>query len=416
MNNLLQHGTWLMCAVAALCCESGHAGVAEGTDAVGKGGYATALRELRPAAERGDAEAQYRLGVMYEFGRGVAMDKPLAMAWYRRAVAQGNVSAQVELGVIYATGDGVIQDDVQAVEWFRKAVVQGNATAQVDLGLMYAKGTGVQKDDAQAIAWFRKAADQGLPIAQFKMGVAYENGEGVAKDDVLAYASCAIAARGGNKEYVAHRDDIAKQLSSAQLREGMALADSWTAGQPMPVRNATSKNKTVAANSAISTGAPVQEKCSATGVMEGEKFTTKNCAVSLNDQHSVAIWFNEDPITPPEAESFHLSSYAAEAKAGKQRTLVRIMFCPGGGSTTASPQAVKSIDFSTSHAKSILAGVQWVVESPKDFQVEKMSGEVKPGAMLSGRIVGARGKTTWNLEFNVRLPAKDAAAGMTCGR
>jgi hypothetical protein len=408
----------LICAAATFCCGPGIAGVKEGIEAVGKGDYVTALRELRPAAERGDAEAQYRLGVMYEFGRGVAMDKPLAMAWYRRSVAQGNASAQLELGVIYATGDGVVQDDAQAVAWFQKAATQGNATAQVNLGLMYAKAAGVRRDDAQAIAWFRKAADQGLPIAQFKMGVAYENGEGVVKDDVLAYANYAIAARGGNKEYIAHRDEIGKQLSPPQLREGMSLADAWTAGQPMPVRTVASKGQAaVAPNGAASTGVTVAEKCSATGLMEGEKFTARNCAVSLlGDQHSVAIWFNEDPISAPEAESFQTSSYVDEAKGSKRRTFVTIMFCPGGGSIAASPQAVKSIDFSTNSAKSMLAGVQWVVESPKDFTVEKMIGKVEPGAMLSGRIVGARAKTTWVLDFDVKLPAKDSAVGMRCGK
>ena len=105
--------------------------------------------------------------------------------------------------------------------------------------------------------------------------------------------------------------------------------------------------------------------------MEGEKFSASNCAVSLfGDQHSVAIWFNEDPISAPEAESFQTSSYVDGAKAGKQRTLVKIMFCPGGGAATASAAAVKSIDLSTNHAKSPLAGIQWVVESPKDFKVE----------------------------------------------
>lgn len=92
------------------------------------------------------------------------------------------------------------------------------------------------------------------------------------------------------------------------------------------------------------------------------------------------------------------------------------MFCPGGGSTTASAAAVKSIDLNTNHAKSALAGVQWVVESPKDFKVEKMTGDVKPGGTLTGKIAGSRGKTTWNLEFAVTLPAKDAAAGMSCSK
>jgi len=423
MNHLLRHGMLLTIVVATLISRPAVAGVPEGINALGKGDFATALREFRPAAERGDAEAQYRLGVMYEFGRGVAVDKAQAMTLLRKSAAQGNDSAQQELGVIYATGDGVAQDNSQAVAWFRKAANQGDPTAQYNLGLMIAQGSGVPRNDVVAIAWFRKSAAQGYPGAQFKLGVAYENGEGVAKDNVLAYANYAIAARGGNTEYVAHRDAIAKQLSSAQLREAKAMADAWTAGQPMPSSSAAANVQAgtqvagASVGSATAGNATAPDKCSATGAMEGEKFTAKNCAVSLyGDKHSVAIWFNEDPISPTEAESFQLSSYVDGAKAGKQRTLVRIMFCPGGGLATASAQAVKSIDFSTNHAKSMLNGVQWVVESPKDFKVEKMTGEVKPGSMLSGKIVGARGKSTWNLEFDVRLPLKDAAAGMGCGK
>ena len=101
---------------------------------------------------------------------------------------------------------------------------------------------------------------------------------------------------------------------------------------------------------------------------------------------------------------------------GKPRTLLQILFCPGGGKPTASAAAVKSIDLNTNHAKAPLAGVQTVVEAPKDFKVEKMTGDIRPGAPLSGRIVGKHGKSAWTLDFDVTLPAKDAAAGMSCGK
>ena len=41
------------------------AGFAEGVAAYHRGDYETALRELRPLAEQGDADAQYNLGIMY---------------------------------------------------------------------------------------------------------------------------------------------------------------------------------------------------------------------------------------------------------------------------------------------------------------------------------------------------------------
>jgi|TARA_B100001964_G_scaffold160621_1_gene176370 hypothetical protein len=43
------------------------------------GNYATAMREFRPLAEQGDADAQSMLGVMYALGKGVAQDDAQAL-------------------------------------------------------------------------------------------------------------------------------------------------------------------------------------------------------------------------------------------------------------------------------------------------------------------------------------------------
>ena len=306
----------------------------DGLDALRRGDFAAAAKILRPLAEHGDAEAQYRIGLMYEFGKGYPQDKAQGVAWFRKSAANGSASAQQELGVIYVTGDGVPQDDAQAVAWFRKAADQGNASAQYNYGLMIAKGAGVRNDDKQAIEWFRKSAAQGFAVAQFKLGVAYENGQGVAQDPLLAYANYAIAARSGNAEYVEHRDAMAAQLTPAQAQQGLALANAWKTGQPMPTSVAGVRGATAGWGTAA---APHADKCSASGAMEGEKFTASHCAISLyGDQHSVAIWFNEDPITPDEVAAFQVSSYAADNKGGKPRTMLQVMFCPGGGQETAS--------------------------------------------------------------------------------
>jgi len=402
----------LLALLAVLCCSAAVAGLKEGYAALARKDYTTAMKEYRPLAERGNAEAQYRVGRMYEFGQGVPQDKAQGIAWIRKAAAQNHADAQQELGVIYATGDGVKQDDVQAVAWFRKAATQGDATAQYNLGLLYAKGQGVAKDYAQAIAWWRQSAAQGNEDAQFKLGVVYHTGQGVSKDEVLALANATIAARGGDKENVEYRDEIAKELTPEQRRSAKALADAWKVGQPMP---GSATTVAAAAGTTAAGTAPVKTRCSATGTMGGEKFAATNCAVSLyGDQHSVAIWFNEDAITPAEAESFHTSSYADGTKGGKQRTMAIIMFCPGGGKETAAASAVKSIDLNTNNAKSAMVGIQRVVEAPKDFKVEKMTGDIKPGGTLSGKIVGNLDKTAFTFDFELSLPAKDAAAGMSC--
>ena len=111
----------LLALSVLLCPTAAVAGLKEGYAALSKKDYVTAANEYRPLAERGDPEAQYRIGRLYEFGNGYPQDKAQGIAWIRKAAAQNHADAQQELGVVYATGDGVKQDDVQAVAWFRKA-------------------------------------------------------------------------------------------------------------------------------------------------------------------------------------------------------------------------------------------------------------------------------------------------------
>ncbi len=155
----------------------------DGEDAYSQGDYTTALKELKPLAERGHVESQHRLGVMYGNGTGVDKDYEQAIKWFRRAAEQGHDRAQCNLGITYKRGMGVDKDDSEAVKWFRKAAEQGLDRAQYRLGVMYSTGEGVDKDDSEAVKWFHKAAEQGLDRAQYRLGVMYSTGEGVDKDD-----------------------------------------------------------------------------------------------------------------------------------------------------------------------------------------------------------------------------------------
>ncbi len=68
----------------------GWAGFDEGDAAYHRGDYATALREFRSLAERGDTYAQFILGFMYTQGQGVTQDYAQAAKWYRKAADQGD--------------------------------------------------------------------------------------------------------------------------------------------------------------------------------------------------------------------------------------------------------------------------------------------------------------------------------------
>ena len=114
----------------------------------------------------GDANAQYRLGQMYFYEKGVAKDDAEAMRLYRLAAEQGHVGAQNRLGSMYLGQGGGLRDDAEAFRWFSLAAEQGNASAQYTLGSMYANGIGVPQDDAEAVRWYGLAAEQGNVDAQ----------------------------------------------------------------------------------------------------------------------------------------------------------------------------------------------------------------------------------------------------------
>ena len=181
-----------------------------------RGDFTAALREWRPLAEEGDAQAQYYLGIMYTNGEGVPEDDRQAVYWFQKSARQGNSQSQYHLGILYANGTGVPEDDPQAVNWFRKSAEQGDARAQFNLGVMYEFGEGVPEDDRQAVNWYRQAAEQGHARAQFGLGLMYADGAGVPRDNVRAYAWFNLAAGRGHERV----QQLAKKRKTT-LREEM---------------------------------------------------------------------------------------------------------------------------------------------------------------------------------------------------
>ena len=89
----------------------------------------TAVRNVRPFAEQGNAFAQTFLGMWYAEGKGVAQDYKESVKWYRLAAEQGHASAQYGLGLMYAEGKGVAQDYKESLKWHQLAAEQGDADA-----------------------------------------------------------------------------------------------------------------------------------------------------------------------------------------------------------------------------------------------------------------------------------------------
>jgi|GEM_PF-2157770 hypothetical protein len=75
--------------------------IEKGTDEYNKGNYKEAIRHWLPLAEKGNASAQYNLGIAYYYGNGVLKDIGAAVTWYEKSAKQGCAEAQYALGVIY---------------------------------------------------------------------------------------------------------------------------------------------------------------------------------------------------------------------------------------------------------------------------------------------------------------------------
>lgn len=115
------------------------------------------FEDYEKAAEKGSADAQYKLGLIYYRERNYTE----AATQYRKAAEKGNAKAQYALGNRYYEGKGVEQSYEEAFKWYKKAAEQGHAQAQFNLGCMYGRGEGVKKNHFEAIQWISKAAEQG---------------------------------------------------------------------------------------------------------------------------------------------------------------------------------------------------------------------------------------------------------------
>ncbi|MEM7121664.1 MAG: tetratricopeptide repeat protein [Pseudomonadota bacterium] len=153
---------WAMLAIAAfLWIGPVGADFAAGEDAFERGDYKTALAELLPLAESGDALSQFAVGVIHSGGYGMPVDSATAAKWFRLAADQGHGEAQYALGSLYEWGSGVPQDVAKAASLYQEAADQDVAGAQYRLALLYLEGEGVTQDYVDAYMWMRLADDAG---------------------------------------------------------------------------------------------------------------------------------------------------------------------------------------------------------------------------------------------------------------
>ena len=139
------------------------------------------------AADHGVRDAERDMGKNYEFGWTTNTDDEQAVAWYEKAADHGDPEAQWRLGMAYVLGRlGKAQDYTKARRYFEGAAASGYVRALTDLGSMFAAGEGVPPDFAKAKTLYEQAAAAGDERAFRELAVMYAQGEGVPVDLVAA--------------------------------------------------------------------------------------------------------------------------------------------------------------------------------------------------------------------------------------
>jgi uncharacterized protein len=92
-------------------------------------------------------------------------DHEFTVQLYQDSAENGEADAQYKLGLLYLTGNGALQDFAEAAKWLKRAAEQGYALAQYELGLIYRTGYGLGVDPVKSYMWLNLAAAAGIQQA-----------------------------------------------------------------------------------------------------------------------------------------------------------------------------------------------------------------------------------------------------------
>lgn len=182
---------------------------------------------------KGDMDAQFRLGMAYEYGlSGCDRNMEKSYQWYALAARQGHSEAANKIGVYFCNKKEYenaakffkmaadigstrakhnlamlllseeldVFDPAEGAGLLQALANDGYAPAQYDLGTCFENGIGVYPYSPEALKWYQKAADNGHVDAQYLTGHYYYKGKGCSTDYVKAVKYLTEAAENGHSD------------------------------------------------------------------------------------------------------------------------------------------------------------------------------------------------------------------------
>lgn len=117
-------------------------------------------------ATKGNAEAEFKVGEMYETGFGVEKDIKAARKWINQAATQGHETANFKLLYWEIESNSVKGESKSKLAELQSKANDGNPQAMYYLGKMHAHGIGVKTNYDLALDWLNKAVFVGVTEAE----------------------------------------------------------------------------------------------------------------------------------------------------------------------------------------------------------------------------------------------------------
>lgn len=161
-----------------------------------RGDYSQCAKLSKSLMQKGSMESEYRMGLYYKNGKGVAKDPEKAIGYFEDLIRINYPKAYYQLSQIYQKGK--FKDSSKAFHYAEKGAQLGHLGCQNTLAIMYRFGQGVESDMEKAFYWYEKASLGGHVAAQNNLGFMYKNGFGVERNYVEAIKWYTLSATKGN--------------------------------------------------------------------------------------------------------------------------------------------------------------------------------------------------------------------------
>jgi TPR repeat protein len=247
-------------------------------------------QQLLPRARSGGAQAQFALGVSYQYAANppgtLTPDYRSAAYWYGQAANQHVLEASYALGVLYRDGQGVARNEDVAIRYLKQAADGGHTPAMLTLAMIYARkgigwsqyylplleraeqsGSGAasneqgvisyeaalheglgfagfrQADFAKALTEFKAAAALGDCDAPLNLGGMYFNGDGVPQSakDARSWFLKVQDCKGASAEIRQRSTEFLAKVQAGRLPAPQKLPDIEPPTQPTSAGMSQSK-------------------------------------------------------------------------------------------------------------------------------------------------------------------------------